>query len=76
MYIIVPNFIMVGTTVAELSQYFDFQSWRPSTILNFKVLLFGACKVKGPECVGIPNFIEIGHTVFEISRFLNGTPKN
>ena len=35
MYVIVPNFALIGQTVSEIWLFFDFSRWRPSAILNF-----------------------------------------
>jgi len=36
----VPNFMAIHPTIAELSQFNDFSKWQPSAILDFSNLQF------------------------------------
>jgi len=59
--IIVPNFIKIGQTVFEISRFFNFSKWRPSTILdiqNAEILLSGASR--GSRRIILPNVVKIG----------------
>ena len=59
----VPNFLVIGPTVAEIRQFFDFSRWQSPLpwILKFlKVLTVG--RLKGLNCVALPNLVKIGQT--------------
>jgi len=36
--VIVPNFVLIGQTVADIWPFFDFSRWRQSAILDFQKL--------------------------------------
>jgi len=68
--VIVQNFSKIGQTVLEISQFFGFSRWPPSTILDFEIFKFLVNRqIGGLMCITMPNFTTIGQTHAEISHF-------
>jgi len=59
-----PGCVTVGQLVGELWHFEYFKTWRPSAILNFKILIFDHVTVIVVlSCCCLPNFIKIGSRV-------------
>jgi len=66
------NFVAIGWTVAEILQVFDFQKWRPSAILDFKIWKFlHSALFAVTICVSVQNFVAIGWMVAELLQFFD-----
>jgi len=64
--IIVPKFVPMCQTVAEICPFVVFSRWRSSGILEFQVRNFPPDRFKEQICVIKPNFAPIDQTVAEI----------
>jgi len=70
MCIIVPNFIKIGQTVAEIWQFNGSQKGgRPPSCICGVQLFWRSERLRDPFCISVANFV-IGQTVTEISQFL------
>jgi len=59
-----PSFVPIGSLVGKLWHFQYFPTWRPSAILNFKILIFDYVSViEVLICCFVPNFIKIGSRV-------------
>jgi len=66
----VPNFIKIGQTIAEMSQFNGFQNAAVRHLGFVKFAFLMVCAVKGHILHQLPNITKIGQTVTKISRFL------
>jgi len=66
----VPNFLVIGQTVAEIWQFFHFQDGGRRHLVFSKCGNFRCGEGSWrPKCITMPNFAAIGQTVAEIWRF-------
>ena len=64
------NFVKIGKTFVEISQFLWFSRWRSPPFWIFKNWKFyRSIQCKGRVCVTVPNFTKISQTVAEIWRF-------
>jgi len=67
--VMVQNFVKIGQTVLEISQFFDFQDGRrPSSSIVKFLNFWSTLRLGGLMCIAIPNFTKIGQTVAEIAH--------
>ena len=66
MCVILPNFIKIGQTVAEIWRFNSFQNGGrpPSWICEIRIFL-RSVRLRDPFCISVPNFVKIGQNRYE-----------
>ena len=70
--IIVPNFVKIGRSIAEILHFFEFSRWLPPPSWIFEIAQFyWLLGSRGWSRINVPNFVKIGQSVAKILRFFN-----
>jgi len=67
---IMPSFVKIGQSIAEILQFFIVQNGGRRH-LGFQIAKFHwLTGFRGPRCITVPNFVKIGQSIMEILQFL------
>jgi len=70
--IIVPNFVKIDPSVAEILRFFEFSRWPPSPSWIFEIAKFyWSSGSRGSRRIFVPNFVKIGQSVAKILKFFD-----